>query len=195
MNITRDNLDEKVIGRIPFLENFPFNEFSLIANVLSVPQKDMPPKEMDLVTFECLIGLKASINIFDKDIWFLNDIATSVKKLNDIKQIIDKGLSSEDILEKRDCILACEAWTDTFGDTSSAKFSFHTFGEILNGMLKLYEVGDPIEIHHKLNRLHDRFGIVKLDDEQEKLIISFYQFQLIYFKLILGIIIASKIST
>lgn len=194
MNTSQKQIDEKVIETVPFLENFPFDEFSISLAELPPPTGVISNNPIKIINFECLNGINSTINIFEKELWFLNSISDKITQLNDIKVSIDNGLAAPTILAKRDAILACEKWTTSFDETGQMKFSHETFLSVLAAMIDNHHTENPKPLVDSINKLHQKTGIVRLDRQSEKTILCYYQFQLIYFKMVLGIIIASKIS-
>jgi len=190
------NTIDNIIEKIPFLKKFPFSDFTLKPGILLDSAKvSAEQAKSEIVAFDCTHGINTSINMFEKEIWLLNSISPTITKLNDIQKTIDLGLETTDILAKRDTILACEEWTKSF-TTNDKKESFSqgAFIEVLDGIIKLNKVAEPKLLIDNLNKLHDKKGIIRLEDDHERIILAFYQFQLIYFKMVLGIVIASKIS-
>jgi len=188
-NNTTDNM---VYKTIPFLGNFPFPEFTMSAG--TVIDTLAPNRKINTISFDCTQGINTCISMFEKEVWFLNSISHNINKLNDIKKIIDNSLSTNDILIKRDAIIACEQWSLDFSNEKGSNFNQETFNRILERMIEYNKIVDPVTLLDSIDKLHKRKGLIKLEDDHEKVISNYYQFQLIYYKLILGIVIASKIS-
>lgn len=190
--MVNSDTDNIAIERVPFLENFPFPGFTLGAG--TVQTQVSPNKPFKVITFDYFHGIKTSINFYEKEIWLLDSISNHISSLNSISKLINECLDSDNLIIKRDGLLECEEWTKSFDPTGTAKFQYTTFTDVLNAMMTHSNIKDKEGLLKNIEKLHKKKGIVKLDSDQEKLVICFYQFQLIYFKLILGIVIASKIS-
>lgn len=185
--------DNEVLRKIPFLGNFPFNNFSLSAGTVINTLIDETTKA-SVISFNCMHGIKASINLFEKEIWYLDSVSQRITKLNGISETINKALDSDSIICKRDAILECELWGKSFDPENSNGFDYLTFNEVLNGMVIANKIKDIPKLVGSIKKLHDKKSIIRLEEDHETVIHNFYQFQLIYFKMILGIVIASKIS-
>lgn len=184
--------------KYPFLENFPFSEFQVEAGDLfkpmatdesSYPNQTVDPK---LLKFVYDTGQSSmTIMIFEQELNWLNEIAEKITDLDHATKVIDDAINSPDILVKRDGVNFAEEWSSKIQDNHT-RLSYSTSGEILAGLVKNH-VQLTIVIN-KLVKLALGKGLVGLDHEEYQIILTYYQFQLIYTKLILGIMIASKIS-
>lgn len=192
----------KVTRKYPFLKNFPFGEFSM--DVADSPgpgfmlDEDFEPifnseSEPSLVKFNYVAkGTgKISIVIFEQELNWIDSISSDVKDLDKIRRSLDRGLRSKDLLAKRDAVELADAWCANVQD-KRAKLSYSTMGEVLAGLIK--DQSQLIRIISKLSLLSLKRGLVSLTKEEYQIVLTYYHFQLIYTKLILGLVIASKIS-
>lgn len=184
--------------KYPFLENFPFNEFQVEAGDVfkpmgpdesSYPNKIVDPK---LLKFVYEVGQSSmTIMIFEQELNWLNEIAEKITDLDHATKAIDDAINSPDLLAKRDGVNFAEEWSSKIQDNRT-RLSYSTSGEILAGLVK--SQAQLTDVINKLVKLALGKGLVGLDREEYQIILTYYQFQLIYTKLILGIVIASKIS-
>jgi len=184
--------------KYPFLENFPFNEFQVEAgevfNPMGMDDSDYRKTPIDpkLLKFVYEAGQSSmTIMIFEQELNWLNEIAEKITDLNHATKIIDDAINAPDLLAKRDGVNFAEDWSSKIQDNRT-RLSYSTSGEILAGLVKNQE--QLITVINKLVKLAIGKGLVGLDREEYQIILTYYQFQLIYTKLILGIVIASKIS-
>lgn len=186
-----------VRGKYPFLDNFPFSEFQIEAGEAhnSSAEANFGQKRVvdpNLLKFTYTKGQSnISIVIFEQELNWLNQISNKITDLDKAKLIIDSAIESNDLLVKRDGVNFAEEWASLLKD-KNRKLSYSTSGEILLSLIKSQE--QLITIINKIMQLSVNRGLVGLTVEEYQIILTYYQFQLIYVKLILGIIISAKIS-
>jgi len=56
------------------------------------------------------------------------------------------------------------------------------------------QLRETVQLINNINKLSAGAKVIRLDKKQYDIIVTYYDFQLIYCKLILGIVIAAKIS-
>ncbi|CAB4218772.1 hypothetical protein UFOVP1604_44 [uncultured Caudovirales phage] len=196
--------DERLINQTyPFLVNFPFrDEFTMeIANspVLAAMFDDefepvrtsKSPTVIDFI--HSASPIKSKISIFKEDLLWIDEVAGSVKKLDKISKQIDRGLKSKDLLVKRNISIETDEWLTGVADPKSA-LSKEVFNEVLGSLVSNQPVAKVSELVTTINKLYLKKGIIKLSQTDANLIFTFIHFRLIYAKLILGIVISSKIS-
>jgi hypothetical protein len=137
--------------------------------------------------------LKASIQIVNKELLWLIESAESIKKLDRIAKRIDRGLKTKDLLVKRDVSLEVDEWLKLIGDQRS-QLSHETFNEVLSSLVGSRPVGQVVTLINNLNKIYSGKGLVRMTKSDCDVIFTYLHFRLIYAKLILGIVIASKIS-
>lgn len=184
--------------KYPFLENFPFKEFTLESGEAhrivadedgGVAIEDIEPTLMKFVYEKDNSSM--TVFIFDRELRWMNEISERVQDLNSAVKAIDRAIDSPDLLAKRNGANYAEAWCSQLQDNRS-KLSYSTSGDILTSL-----VDGPdqlVTVINKIIKLNSGIGMVGLSTKEYQIILTYYQFQLIYAKLLLGIIIASKIS-
>ena len=184
--------------KYPFLKNFPFKEFQVEIGdefkpmILDDSDYQEQPVDPKLLKFVYETGQSSmAIMIFEQELNWLNEIAEKITDLDHATKVIDEAIESPDLLVKRDGVNFAEEWSSKIQDNHT-RLSYSTSGEILASLVK--NQSQLVAIINKLVKLAMCKGLVGLDREEYQIILTYYQFQLIYTKLILGIIISSKIS-
>ncbi len=190
----------------PFLANFPFgDQFTMeISNTpvlaamfddefesISSSKSGKSPTIIDFIHTKSKV--KSKVSIFREDLLWIDQVSSSVKKLDKISKQIDRGIKSNDLLVKRNISLETDEWLLNVSDPKNSLSR-----EIFNGVLTDLIANKPLyrvtEIVNTVNKLYLKKGLVKLSKDDADIIFTFIHFRLIYAKLILGIVISSKIS-
>jgi hypothetical protein len=193
---------DQVGRRFPFLKNFPFSEFEMeVGNLTGISssfgEDDEAPSirinDAGLIrfTYKGKSDGKISVVIFEQELNWIHSIADQVNDLDKIAKTLNKGIRSKNLLTKRDAVEAAEKWCEAVQDNRS-RLSYSTLGEVLNGLIT--GRSQLVKVIGKLSALSLKKGLVSLTEEEYRVILTYYHFQLVYTKLILGIVIASKIS-
>jgi len=132
-----------------------------------------------------------TIIIFEQELEFINAVASNIKELDLAAKVINKGLDSPELLSKRDAVLFAENWCTQLKDDRS-RLSYSATMEILLNLVN--SQSELVTIINKIGKLQLRQGVVGLTEKEYAIILTHYQFQLIYANLLLGLVIASKIS-
>lgn len=200
--VAQDRTLSKVYANYPFLRNFPFQDFHIEAEELKRPQADdgeyvTTPVS---VTNPFVINFvytrdkqKTAISVFDRELAWLNTRAETISQLDDIAHIINEGLTSGDITKKRDAVLVIEHWLKKIAD-DRATLNYSTFNDILMRLIGVTQLKETVQLINNINKLSSGANVIKMDKKQYDIIMTYYDFQMIYCKLVLGIIIAAKIS-
>ena len=182
------DIQREVIYKFPFLKDFPFSEYSI--KFENYDKYDNTNISIIKFTYN-KNKISMSISIFENDLAFIKNLADSISNIDEIFNIIEDALNSQNILDKRNGNIIAEEWYEDLNNGKS-RLSYSTSGEIL---ISLIESQDQFtSIVNKLNKLEIGNGIVGLNETEYSIILTYYQFRLIYIKMLLGIIISSKIS-
>lgn len=198
-DLLTDRKYRMVVSKIPFMLDFPYPEFEIQYNSSEEHQVDnFSPvvqnlTQNDVISFRCINGILATINVFEKEIWRLYDSREGFVTTNEISRILVKSLEDTSLVIKRNAIQSCERWFSG-GTEQTIRVGSTRFSDILEAFTRELTIDQIVSITKAINKLHTKKGIIQLEEIEEKMIRNYYQFQLIYFKLILGIIIAAKIS-
>lgn len=200
--VAQDRTLSKVYASYPFLRNFPFQDFQVEAEELKKPQTEDGEYAMTTtsVTNPFIINFvytrekqKTAISVFDRELDWLSTRAESITELDSIVSIINEGLLSGDIIKKRDAVLVVEHWLKRIAD-DRATLNYSTFNDILMRLIGVTQLKETVQLINNINKLSSGANVIKMDKKQYDIIMTYYDFQMIYCKLVLGIIIAAKIS-
>jgi len=131
--------------------------------------------------------------MYPDELEWIGDVANSVKSLDKIAKLIDKGLKTRDIFLKRDIVMEADVWLNGIKDRSSS-LSKETSNEVIQSLLGGKPLSEAVAVINSVNKLYAKKGVVKISKENLNIIFTYFHFKLVYAKLILGIVIASKIS-
>jgi hypothetical protein len=190
--------------KYPFLANFPFSEFSLeVGEMPAAPVRMQPEEEMvdskmsryssPIIKFIYEKDSRFSINIHEKDLLWIETRAEQVTELDIVSQILTAGLESTNLLEKRDATEIADDWIKKISD-NKIMLAYSTFSDVLSALIGDRQIKDTVQLINSINTLANKKGLVKLNRNEYGIIEAYYNFRLIYTRLILGIVIASKIS-
>ena len=190
-----------VTKKYPFLKNFPFSEFEMeigempkAPNFLFDDEDSISIRQVDpkLIKFRYTIEKSNfAIVISDQELMWISEVAAKIKDLDRISKTINRGLKTRDLILKRDVVEAAEDWCALIHDNRTS-LSYSTMGEILASLIR--NKNQMLRVLNQLGHLNLKKGLVSLSSEEYSIILTYYHFQLIYTKLILGLVIASKIS-
>jgi hypothetical protein len=199
--------DQYLINRAyPFLANFPFgDQFTMeISNTpvlaamfddefesTSSSKSGKSPTVIDFIHTKSKV--KSKVSIFREDLLWIDQVSASVKKLDKISKQIDRGIKSNDLLVKRNISLETDEWLLNVSDPKNS-LSREIFNGVLTDLISNKPLYRVTEIVNTVNKLYSKKGLVKLSKDDADIIFTFIHFRLIYAKLILGIVISSKIS-
>jgi len=201
MILSQNKHIEQVSSRLPFLRNFPFDEFDM--QMVEITKIEVPFEDDEMARTEQIAsGLieftytkesttKIAVSVWEKEIEWINSISDKITDLDKILKAINRGIKSKNLLVKRDSVEAAEKWCSFLQDGRS-RLSYSTMGEALSRLVKNRQ--QMVNVINKLTALQNKSGLVSLTKQEHSIVLTYYHFQLIYTKLILGIVIASKIS-
>lgn len=200
MIISKNRKAQFFTGKYPFLKNFPFKEFEIEVGEVSAPgiailNPGSEPESSGPTAIRFSINDKIkgplSIIIFERELDWIAEQSEKITDLDNIRKILDRGIRSKDIMIKRAAVDSAESWCKKIQDNRT-RLSYSTLGEALMQMISSQT--QLSQVISKIVALSKGRGLVSLSQDEHDIIISHYHFQLIYTKLILGLVIASKIS-
>lgn len=193
----------KLFEEIPFMSEFPFDDYEMTIEDLSIPldQLGISPillneigdsnviKRVDFYYAEGSSSI--SISLRKDDIEWLASESDNVKKFDDLRKELDRSLKSDNLIEKMKSIKAGRKFLKHFPDPSLHEVDFNV---TLSEFLELYEVSLDSKSKLILQNLNMK-GILSLElsEKQYKAVKAFLNFQLNYVKIIVGVTIAAKI--
>tara|TARA_B100000963_G_scaffold334854_1_gene328457 strand:+ start:27337 stop:27891 length:555 start_codon:yes stop_codon:yes gene_type:complete len=179
--------------KFPFLKSFPFDHYE-ISGGEETGNKEGKLSELfddELYNFKYFSRDKdITISFYDSDIEFLNRISSEIKSLDSIRKSIDKGLNSDDMLIKFSSIRKAKTFLKK---VKSPAEDAGTFKTVLNGLQEINEVNLSKDIIKKIDKLDKKLKDEKLNVNESITIDSYLDFQLHHAKIMLGVVIASKI--
>jgi hypothetical protein len=186
----------KAISRIPFLAEFPFSEYSFQSHMMQSisPSTGQPIGEpMDVVLFSYLNDSNTMVNIMEKELMHLYEIRDNVTRVNEVASQVSAAMETTDVKQMSDAIKNAETW---FKDIKGKKFNIGagTFSDILTAFVGRTNIDELTRMSYITNRLYNGKGIVFITPEQKEILLNYFHFQLVYYKLLVGIMIAAKIS-
>lgn len=192
----------KINRAFPFMKNFPFND-DFEMEILNPPVMAMMlDEEFDTGRSfgPKVIGFshkgnptKCAVSIMSDELQWISEKAEGVTKLDKINKRIDRGLRSRDLLVKRDIAMEADVWLKQVSDRR-ASLSQETFNEVIHTLLSGKSISESAAVIRSINKLYAKRGVLKLSQHNIDIIYTYLHFKLVYTKLILGIVIASKIS-
>lgn len=201
MTLTKDRI--QINRDYPFMKNFPFDDkFEMKMQEMQVPtafmnagfELVMMGQQAPEVHFNYKDSpVNATITISEKELIWISEAGKSVKKMDRIAKRIDRGLKSKDMLVKRDACLEADEWMSSITDGKNM-LSKQIMNDALNSIVGPIEVADAISLANLLTKLFMKTGFVHMTRKEGNIITTFLQFKLIYTKLLLGIVISSKIT-
>jgi len=194
--------ESEVFDAYPFLLSFPFNEY-----VMSMEKDDdfatssgIDPVVISeagkYVKFEFINFnhqskyTKITLSFYTYDIMYVSENTEKIKKLDSVRENLDMGLTSNNILEKITCIKSGEAFLKKIGSSLPV-------GKALDGMFDKLLISGGFELSKSETRkIKSMFKTIKEDDYEhgiQSVIKSFYNIHLHHIKILLGVVIACKI--
>jgi len=190
-----------VFEAFPYLVAFPFSDYMMELDTID----DYSTSGIDPVIINAASNFvkpefvnfnytgkytKVTLSFYTYDIIFISENIDHIKKLDSVREDLDRGLDSESIVEKILMIKNGERFLKKIGSSLVAGKSF-------NGLLDALLKANDITIDDKnLKKIKSMFKTVDYDqyDEQtQECIKSYYDIHLHHIKVLLGIVIAKKI--
>ena len=188
---------------IPFILEFPFKEYDirLVERGEDFIQLGISPMLVnefgDTGTIENLNfyytegGSDISISINKHDVEWIAEQANLVKKLDSIRKSLDDGLESKSLIDKIKSIKFGKKFTKLIGCDNTLIIDFN---ELLSEFIELYDATFTSKIKLGLQKLSEAtLNSTELSERQYKVASAFFNFQIHYIKILLGIVIAAKI--
>jgi len=193
----------EIYDALPFMEAFPFEDYEI---ALEAEGKDLTELGVSPILLNTLGGLgkqeylafyyienesAVQISFCVEDIELISKTAERVKKLNSVLEYLDQGLKSESIEFKIHIIKKSKKFVKLL---ESENLVYAPFTEVLKEMLDLYKVTLGSSQILGVQRMNlQKIDENRLTAKQKDAILAFFNFQLHYVKILLGIVIAAKI--
>jgi hypothetical protein len=193
----------ELVKVLPFMIEFPFRDYKikLIEKGEDFIQLGISPmlisefgdtgKIENLNFYYTEAGSEISISISKYDVDWIAEQADNVKILDSIRKKLDEGLASDNLIDKVKSIKAGKKFTKAVGCDSTLMIDFN---ELLSEFIELNETALTSKIKLGLQRLSEAtLKSTEFSERQYKAVTAFLNFQIHYTKILLGIVIASKI--
>jgi hypothetical protein len=194
--------EPEVFEAYPFLQSFPFNEYTML---LDKDEDFATSAGIDPVIISAAGGFvkpeyinfqyhgkytKIMLSFYTYDITYVSDQADRIKKLDSVRELLDNGLKSRVLLEKIDSIKKGEKFLKKLGSSLSV-------GKAFDGVLDQFLLANDKELSKvELRKIKSMFKTIDedaYDDDVKDIIKSFYNIHLHHIKILLGVVIATKI--
>lgn len=188
---------------LPFMEAFPFEEYEI-----SLEIEGTGPEELGIapiliknlgsfgtdytVIFSYVEGENPIVVTINRDdVLYLAEVSNQIKKMSPVKEILDKGIASSRVEEKLESIKESRKFLKCLGSDVLLNPGFEA---VLGDLLETNNVALSTEqMLAAQNRSRSKLAKMNFNMKQRAIIASFFNFQLHYAKILLGIIIAAKI--
>ena len=188
---------------LPFMSAFPFNDYeiTMVEHGQDFMSMGVSPMlisafgdngTVDMVNFSYLEeDSKILISIYRDDVEWIAGEANRVKKMDFLREQIDDALTSHNLILKAKAIKVGKKFARLI---DCDKVVGLDFDEILTELLRVNETVLPSKIKLGLQKLSEAtLKSTELSERQYKAVFAFLNFQIHYIKILLGIVIASKI--
>lgn len=199
---SRDKTSE-LMTALPFMIEFPFNEYDIrfVEKGDDFIQMGISPMlvnefgdngTIETINFYYLEkGTEISISIGRDDVEWIAEQSNKVKTLDSIRQVLDIGLDTNDLIEKVKSIKSGKKFTKSINCESTALIDFN---ELLSEFIHLYDTALTSKIKLGLQKLSEAtLKSTEFSERQYNTVSAFLNFQIHYTKILLGIVIAAKI--
>jgi len=191
-----DKQQMQAVERVPFLSEFPYPEYQFhyqLMQTINLTTGQPVGEPYDVVLFSHRDDAKTMVHVMEKELWHLYEIRDNVGKMNEISKQVESALNSGDVRIMSRSVREAEEW---FKGIKGKNFNVGagTFTDILHGYIGQGRIDMLTQISWLLDRLHRGRGIIYVSPEEKEILLKYYKFQLVYYRMLIGIIIAAKIS-
>jgi hypothetical protein len=192
-----------LFSTLPFMSLFPFDDYEIKMEERGrdYMQLGISPLLIDVIgetgTTESVSfyyydnDSKVAISIARDDIEWIAEEAEKIKKMDQIRLTLEKAIKDEDLIQKSKAIKAGKKFTKELGCDNMLSLDF---GEILNEFLSIYDTVLASKLKLGLQKLSETtLKSTEYSERQFKAITGYFNFQLNYCRIILGVVIAAKI--
>lgn len=186
---------------LPFMESFPFDEYEVIMETEGTDVSGISEILTDaLGTF----GISEKINFYYNEdsikllvsfsldnIYDISDNSSNVVQLSPVRKYLDSALTTADVEEK---LIAVRKSNKFIAKLKIDPLYVPPFESILYDMLIFTEVTlSTMQILGIMQLNYDKIFSLGISEKETKVLIYFLNFRLHYARIILGIVIATKI--
>jgi hypothetical protein len=201
---SEDDLQGKsrLYKEFPFMQAFPFDDYEITLEqeedfatlagidpvVISEAGTFVTPEFVNF--YYTSDGTRISLSFYTYDIRYILENCKSIKKIDEVRFNLDSGLVSDSLIEKILSIRSGEKFLKKLG---SSLIVGRSFDSLLDDMLK---DKDHNLTKTELNKIKAKYRTISEDsysDDIKASIGSFYDIHIHHIKILLGVVIASKI--
>ena len=190
-----------VFEAFPYLVSFPFSDYTMELDAID----DYSTSGIDPIIINAASNFvkpefvnfnytgkytKVTLSFYTYDIIFISENIDHIKKLDSVREDVDRGLDSESIVEKISMIRNGEKFLRKIGASLVAGTSFN---ELLNALLKANDLTIDNKNLKKIKSMFKTVDYDQYDEPTQECIKSYYNIHLHHIKVLLGIVIAKKI--
>lgn len=192
-----DKQQMQAVTRVPFLAEFPYPEYTFhyqLMQTINIGTAQPVGDPYDVIMFSHQDDSNTMVNVMEKELWHLYDLRNSVLNLNDISRTVEDAYAQGSIVTMSKACKKAEKW---FQEIKGKNFTVgaSTFSDILKGYAgKTNKIEMITNLAWLTERLYKGKGILYVKPEERVVLLKYYKFQLIYYRMLIGIIIAAKIS-
>ncbi len=202
-----DQVDElsgelAIFEAFPYLSSFPFSDYTMQLDSLDdySTTADIDPiiieaasnfVKPEFVNFN-YVGkyTKVTLSFYTYDIVFISENVDHIKKLDSVREALDQGLDSMDIIDKILMIKKGEKFLRKIGGSLVAG---KAFSALLDTILTTNEITIESKTLNKIKSMFKTVDYEKFDERTKNCIRSYFDIHLHHIKILLGIVIATKI--
>lgn len=185
----------KIYEAYPYMESFPFDFYRMnLTKDIDIHYQSYEViangDEDRSITFSYNEnGNDIHIFITPEDMYFLDVKSKEIKILDSVLTMLNNGLSANDLRAKANCVIDAMDFLEKIDDSYS---NIDNFDGILDSLIGINNADISIIITDKIKKLLEGEN-VKIYPSEKDSITSYFNFQLHYTKIFLGIVIAAKI--
>lgn len=184
----------------PFMQSFPFGDYDMQLEkstdynmgldpvIISAAGGFVKPEFVNFFYFGKYT--KIALSFYTFDIQFIYESAVKIKRMDAVREALDNGLESDDIMVKIDTIKKGERFIRKLGSSLAAG---NAFDKVLDEFLAADELDVDPKLLKKIKSRSKTLDVTELDEDLESIVRSFYNIHLHHMKILLGIVIAAKI--
>ena len=188
---------------LPFMAEFPFRDYDIMLvekgedfiglgiSPILVKEFGDTGKIQSLNFYYIEEGSNISISLYKGDVEWIADEAKHIKKIDALRKTLDEALCSDDLILKTKAIKTGRKFSKLLNCDAVTGIDFN---ELISDFLIIYDTHLNSKIKLGLQKLSEAtLKSTEFSEKQFKAVKAFFNFQIHYIKILLGIVIAAKI--
>lgn len=196
------NNESSLYRLFPFMSSFPYDDytFSLEEGESKSTGSNINPiiieaagkiVEPSLVTFSTQGHIaNISISFYSYDIKYVRDVSNKVRKMDKMSETLSLGVDSMDFMVKLSAIKEGSKFLKKIGSSLEVADSFN---KILDGFLESHDLSLTTSQEKAVKKLSSNIDQDDFSEDLQEIILEFYNLHLHHIRILLGVVIASKI--